>query len=146
IEQIIPLPEAEDYQVKVREQSEERRTAAKANRDTTQYLFMGNVYNKRKLVLAVINQHINKHSNMSFQELKESFPDELQGNFGVVALQEDAQKIFTNTGHKRYFIAEDEILLTSDNRKIAVSTQWGVGNINNFIDRAKEFGYQIEAQ
>lgn len=61
-----------------------------------------------------------------------------------MALQEDAHEIFTNTGHKRYFIAENEILLTSDNKIIAVSTQWGAGNINNFINQARELGYQIE--
>lgn len=33
IEQVIPLPEAEDYQVKVKKQLEERRVAAKANKD-----------------------------------------------------------------------------------------------------------------
>lgn len=147
IEQIIPLPEAEDYQVKVREQSEERRAAAKASRDrdTTRYLFIGNVYGKRQLVLAVITQHLKKHPNLTFQALKEDFPDRLQGK-GVVALLEDAQEIFTRTGHKRYFIAENEILITSDNEEVAVSNQWGVLNIPNFINRARELGYQIEAQ
>jgi hypothetical protein len=146
IEQIIPLPEAEDYQVKVREQSEERRAAAKeSSRDTTQYSFMGNLYGKNRLVLSVITQHIKKLPDMTFQELKEDFPDCLQGS-AVVVLLENAQEIFTRTGRKRHFISEGEILITSDNKKIAVSTQWGAGNINNFINRARELGYQIEAQ
>lgn len=147
IEQIIPLPEAEDYQVKVREQLEERRVAAKTSRDTTKYLFMGNVYNKRKLVLAVITQHIKQRPKLTFEALKEDFPDLLQGYFGVVTLQEEAQKSFTNTGHKRYFLAENEILTTlGDGKRIAVSTQWGVGNIDNLIEQARKLGYQIETQ
>jgi hypothetical protein len=146
IEQIIPLPEAEDYQVKVREQSEERRAAARdSSRDTTQYSFMGNVHGKNRLVLSVVTQHIKKRPDMTFQELKEDFPDCLQGR-GVVVLLENAEEIFTRTGHKRHFISEGEILITSDNKKIAVSTQWDARNINNFINRARELGYQIEAQ
>lgn len=146
IEQIIPLPEAEDYQVKVREQLEERRAAAKTSRDTTKYLFMGNVYNKRKLVLAVITRHIKEHPKLTFESLRQDFPDQLHSHFSVVVLQEKAQEIFTNTGHKRYFIAENEILDTSDGKKIAVCTQWGIGNINNFIEQARNLGYQIEKQ
>ena len=44
IEQIIPLPEAVDYQVGVREQIEERRAAAKSGKDKTRYIFMETVY------------------------------------------------------------------------------------------------------
>ena len=146
IEQIIPLPEAEDYQVKVREQLEERRAAAKTIKDTTKYLFMGNVYNKRKLVLAVITRHIKEHPELTFESLRQDFPARLHSHFSVVILQDKAQEIFINTGHKRYFIAENEILDTCDGKKIAVCTQWSIGNINNFIEQAQNLGYQIETQ
>lgn len=99
IEQIIPLPEAQDYQVKVREQLEERRAAAKTSKDTTKYLFMGNAYNKRKLVLAVITQHIKEHPELTFEALRKDFPDGLHSHFSVVVLQEKAQEIFIKLFH-----------------------------------------------
>ncbi|GAH34540.1 unnamed protein product, partial [marine sediment metagenome] len=39
IQQIIPLPEAENYQVKIRQKTEEQREARKSNRDYTKYIF-----------------------------------------------------------------------------------------------------------
>jgi hypothetical protein len=146
IEQIIPLPEAEDYQVKIREQSEERRAAARATRDNTRYSFMGTVYRKNKLVFAVVSQYLKEHPETTFDSLRQVFPDGLHRSYGVVALQEKAQRIFDDTGHKRYFIAEDEILTTRDGHKIAVCTQWGIGNIGSFLEIARDLGYQIEAQ
>jgi hypothetical protein len=146
IEQIIPLPEAEDYQVKVKEQTEERRAAAKAARDMTKYLFKGTAYRKNRLVLAVISQYCSEHPDTTLQKLKEVFPDFLQGALGVTSILEKAQEIVDRTDKKRHFLADSEILRTADNLEIAVCTQWGTGNIENFIDYAKKLGYQIEAE
>ncbi|BAU62842.1 hypothetical protein STA3757_01930 [Stanieria sp. NIES-3757] len=139
IDQIIPLPEAEDYQVKIREQSEERRAAAKASKDKTRYRFMENLYNKRRLVLAVITHYIKENSNITFENLKQIFPDELQGPLGVVALLKDVQN-----KTERYFL--DNILVTSDEKKFVVCHQWGIGNIGNFINKARELDYEIDSQ
>ena len=45
IEQIIPLPEAEEYQVKVREQASAQRAAASSSKDKTKYQFLGEPHN-----------------------------------------------------------------------------------------------------
>jgi hypothetical protein len=37
VQQIIPLPEVESYQVKIKQQSEERREARKSSKDHTRY-------------------------------------------------------------------------------------------------------------
>jgi hypothetical protein len=152
IEQIIPLPEAEDYQIQVREQTEERKAAAKAAKDMTKYLFNGIAYRKNRLVFAVINQYLAEYQDTTLQKLKEVFPDSLQGTLGVTATIEKAQEIFSKTSHKRHFLAENDILRTADGSEIAVCTEWGKGkagspgNIDNFIGCAKELGYQIEAE
>ncbi|MCZ7672866.1 MAG: hypothetical protein M5U34_39975 [Chloroflexi bacterium] len=49
VQQIIPLPEVESYQIKIKQQSEERREARKSSKDYTRYLFKGNSYNKKKI-------------------------------------------------------------------------------------------------
>lgn len=58
VQQIIPVPEAENYQVKIKQQIDERRDARQAEKDYTQYRFEGQTYNKRKLVLAVIKHWV----------------------------------------------------------------------------------------
>ena len=142
IQQIIPLPEAEEYQVKVREQSEERRAAAKSSKDLTQYEFMGNVYRKRHLVLAVISYYLQTHPETTFEEVRQVFPDSLHSSYGAIAPLEKAQAV----GPKRYFLNDDQILTTGDGCKIAVCNQWGIGNLIPFLEIAQRLGYQIEAQ
>lgn len=147
IEQIIPLPEAEDYQVRVREQVEERRASVKASRDMTKYLFMDKTYRKNKLVLAVISQYLSEHQDTTAQELKGKFPDYLQGGLGVTSSLETAKGIFERTNHKRHFLADDEVLKLADGSEIVVCNQWGAGNIENFIEWAqKNLGYSIQAE
>ncbi|MGG6242781.1 hypothetical protein ACQ4N7_29600 [Nodosilinea sp. AN01ver1] len=142
IEQIIPLPEAEEYQVRIREQAEAQRAAARSSRDTTQYEFLGQVYNKRNLVLAVVTQYLHDHPQTTLDELKQVFPDFLHRAFGVVApLAKALEK-----GQKRYFLSESQVLQTGDGQTVAVCNQWGIGNIGPFLDIAKQLGYEVTAQ
>lgn len=142
IEQIIPLPEAEEYQVRVREQAEAQRAAARSSRDMTKYEFQGNVYNKRNLVLAVITHHINTHKSLTLGELQQVFPDSLHRALGVVVTVEKAEE----KDPKRYFLDDSQILNTGDGHSIAICNQWGIGNIGPFLDIAKTLGYTITAQ
>jgi hypothetical protein len=141
IEQIIPLPEAEEYQVKVREQAEAKRAAAKSSKDTTQYRFLEGVYNKRQLVLAIVTQFVKEHPETTFEALRQVFPDHLHRSYGVVAELEQAQQ---KGGRKRYFLDEEQLLTTSDGLRIAVCNQWGIGNIGYILEIAKNQGYQID--
>lgn len=146
IEQIIPLPESEDYQVRIREQAEERRVAARSNRDISKYIFGGNIYGKNKLVHAVVSQYLQDRPDTTFDRLKEVFPDRLQGSSGVFTSFDKADDIFKRTSHKRHFLEDDKILLTADNIKIAVCNQWAVDNIEDFIKVAQKLEYKIEQQ
>jgi hypothetical protein len=146
IEQIIPLPESEDYQIQIREQSEERRAAVRGPRDKTKYKFNGLVCGKNKLVYAVVEQYLIDHPETTFDLLKQTFRDELQRTYGVFTLLEEAQNIFSKSGHKRHFLDDDEILTTGDEVEIAVCTQWSIGSIGGFLETARNLGYQIEEQ
>lgn len=141
IEQIIPLPEAEEYQIQVREQAEAKRAAAKSSKDTTRYQFFSKTYNKRKLVLAIVTRYLNEHPNASLDELHQVFPDTLHRSFGVVALLEKAQE---KGGRKRYFTDKEHLLVTGDRQTVAVCNQWGIDNISPIIGIAKSIGYQID--
>ena len=109
--------------------------------DYTQYLFEGNRYGKAKLVLAVVKAYVRDNPSINFSVLSSIFYDRLQGSAGVVKKPEEAKKIRADY-ECRYFIdsplyLQDEIVL--------VCNQWGIGNIGNFIKRANELGYKIDA-
>lgn len=142
VQQIIPLPEVEGYQIKIRQQSEERREARESQRDFTRYFFMGTQHNKRKLVLAVIQQWIKDNKPNTFPELSAAFP---QGNITVSIFTplSEAEKIFNRTKIPRHFLAENEIISLPDGSQYAISNQWGVGNMEEFVKQAKQIGFEI---
>ncbi|PLR76522.1 hypothetical protein CU633_15370, partial [Bacillus sp. V3-13] len=77
-------------------------------------------------------------------ELRKAFPHDLQGSSGVFVTKEEAIEKFERTGYKRHYIKDDELVKLGDENVIAVTTQWGKGNIYKFINRAREFGYKID--
>jgi len=107
-------------------------------RDKTKYLFEGSIYSKNRLVLAVVNSYVKKHSNTSFSILQKTFDKSLQGSLGVVTEYELVKNKLD--AKKRYFINEPILL---NNEKIVVCTQWGAFNINKFIIRAQELDFII---
>lgn len=143
VQQIIPLPEAESYQIKIKQQSEERRVARKSSKDYTRYLFQGNSFNKRKLVLAVIQQWISEKNPNSLLELLQAFPQEIRSGSLFVPVKE-AKEIYNRNSIYRHFLGDDEILKFPDASQYAVSNQWGKGSIEKFIYQAKKIGYEIE--
>ena len=79
IQQIIPLPEVRDYQVRAQQKSEERRnTDKKYSRVYSKYLFNGQEYNKRNLVLAVVKHHVLEKNINNFSTLNYDFPKTLR--------------------------------------------------------------------
>jgi hypothetical protein len=144
VQQIIPLPEAESYQIKIRQQSEERREVRESLKDFTQYRFEGGVYKKRKLVLAVIQSWCKTHCPNTLEVLLEAFPQSLQGS-ALMVPESEAKEIHERWNIPRHFLGEGEIITFSDNSRFAISNQWGKGNIENFIQKAQTLGFQIEA-
>lgn len=145
VQQVIPLPEAEEYQVRVREQSTERRIARSDTRDLTKYLFEGVRLHKRRLVLAIVKAYVRDHPNTSMEQLETVFPRKLQGSYGVFATLEHGREIQERTGNKRHLIEEGETVQLADGANIAVSGMWGADNLKRFLVCARELGYEIEA-
>ena len=135
VQQIIPLPEAESYQVKIKQQSEERREARQSSKDYTKYIFKNQSYNKRKLVLAVIQEWVATNKPKSFEELQKAFPQNLRTGGaslrggGLFAKLDEALDIYQRQKINRYFTGDEEVLAFENGEKYAVSNQWGKGNI-----------------
>ena len=111
-------------------------------KDSTKYNFHGKEYGKGRVVLEVIKRYVEDHPNITFSELERIFPKNCQGNTGVFSSLAVANDIYTRTGYKRHFFKPSE-LITVSNETIAVSNQWGIGNINEFISKAKAQNYLI---
>lgn len=142
IQQVIPLPEAKDYQIRAQKKAEERRENQKAlnSRDYSKYLFNGMELNKRKLVLELIKSHIKNKNIINFNDLLVDFPFELrQGR----KLYKHYDEVLHSNDETRYFIDNKDVLEFEDG-KYVISNQWGAGNIQNILDKADYLGYEIE--
>ena len=126
--------------INVVEQSDK---AVKGKRDTSKYTFNGKAHAKGRLVLAVVKDYVSKNPDTTFNELKKAFPNEWQaggaksGNRAVFVRLSDAEKLFEDKGHRRHFFKEGETIQLSD-EVIAVSNQWGIGNIGDFVDGSNQ--------
>jgi len=103
------------------------------NRDFSKFDFKGITYNKARLVNKVLKTIIESKPNITYAELERLIPQNLQGSIGVFTTSENAQEIFDRTGHKRYYLKSEELIELSDST-IATSTQWGIGNIEPFVN------------
>ena len=142
IQQVLPLPEAKDYQIRAQKKAEERREIQKNlnSKDYSKYLFNGLELNKRKLVLELIKTHIKNNNILSLEDLLFDFPQELRKGRKMYKRYDEG--IQTNDKN-RYFSEVDEVLDLTDG-KFVISNQWGAGNIQAILDRADELGYEIE--
>jgi len=102
-------------------------------------------FEEGKLALTVLQDYCSKNE-CTFNELKEIFPDEVQGDKDYIK-----QKIGGNTGvfdtlveakdREDYFALLDPI--TIKDATIVVSTCWGERNLPLFIEKAEAVGYTI---
>ena len=142
IQQVLPLPEAKDYQIRAQKKAEERREIQKNlnSKDYSKYLFNGLELNKRKLVLELIKTHIKNNNILSLEDLLFDFPQELRKGRKMYKRYDEV----TQTNDKNRYLSEvDEVLDLTDG-KFVISNQWGAGNIQAILDRADELGYEIE--
>jgi hypothetical protein len=109
-------------------------------RDTTKYSFKNHLYGKGKLVLAVVKDYVASNPKTTYDNLVKIFPKHLQGSIGVFNKLKDIQSKYKNKSHKRHFVQDPISLKDCD---IVVSTEWGAGNINDFIEQAISIGYSI---
>lgn len=137
---IIPLKEAEDYLISI-QKKEDRQLAFRRDlnntKDYTKYEFKGERYGKGRLVLAVMQDFVENNEETTLEELQAIFPKGLQHTMEVVVDGETASDV-NSKGYKRYYNQEDEVIRLNNGDKVFVSSQWGIGNIDNFIQKANE--------
>jgi hypothetical protein len=147
VQQVIPLPEAEEYQVKISLKSEQQKSIKESEKDYTRYdLYMGDVklsnLAKRNLVLQVVTRIVKR--NISPEDIAQKI--EWRKIWFAVdgeILSEDefldnAFKINPHFDKKRYFTKDEEII-TFGGKTYALSNQWGKRTLEAIDIIFKEF-------
>ena len=115
-------------------------------KDFSKYIFNGEIFVKRRLVLEVVRQYVEDYRPATFDELKEAFPDYLQGSLGVVKLIDEVSDKYKGIGGaKRYFVNENEIIRLPSGERAIVCTEWGAHDTEKFVGHVMaKFNYNIE--
>lgn len=108
-------------------------------RDYTKFTLDEISYPKNRFVHAVIQKYLHENPGTTYTELIKVFPHTLQGRETFTT-----EELALSKPDRRNFIKPEEILTTSDNVRLAVSTQWGAGNIERFVKHVQSsLKYQI---
>lgn len=140
--QLIRMKNKKDAEEKIEQESEDERVG----KNLDQYKLSGdeNLYGKGRLVLAVVKKYVSQNPGSTVEALKNIFPDEWQGRY-VVSGEDDSVWQDKKRFEHDFFWRQDEMLMLDDGKRAAVCRQWGVGNIYNFIDGIKKYGFTVEA-
>ena len=127
----------------------ERKPAPKAiendtvsTRDTSKYsIDGGEPLKKRRFVLAVVRKYVDSHPGITYEQLKERFPDSLSGSplHGVFRPYEEIQRKLQSQPDlvKRFFLGTEDLITLSDSTRLTVYNQWGK-HFQNFLKVAEQ--------
>lgn len=116
-------------------------------RDNTKYSIDGgtNYFGKNRIVREVIIRYLELHPKLTYCQLEQIFPDEMQGSYGVIrgldelhVMEHDRKDLET-----RYLMKEEELLKTADGVRFAVCNQWGAYNIPNIFRVMEKWGWNV---
>lgn len=133
-EQIIPVPEAEAYQIKFREKRAEEKKSQSGGRDYSQFRYKGENYNKRNLALVLLKEWIEMNSPANLAAILSVF-DRTIHRSGVAILWDDIKE----SRMKRYHSSDDATILLRSGECIAISNQWSIEGITRLINKMAEF-------
>ena len=110
--------------------------------DHTEYSIDGvDFFKKNSFVQALVREYVHQHPELTYAELEQIFPAELQGSFGVIQTLDYIRA--KNYNGRRYYTENDKVLRSSDGIMFAVSTQWSKNNLPRIIKLAKELGFSV---
>ena len=122
------------------------KTVTTSIKDKTKYEFENKTYGKGRLVLAVVHKYAEDNKGISFTDLQNAFPDDLQGSKGVVRLSKSVSDEDKGVGAvKRYFVKANEIIKLASGEEVLVSDQWGgADKMDKFIQHVTtKLNYKI---
>lgn len=112
-------------------------------KDTTKYSLDGgkSFYGKGKFVREVVSHFLSQNPNLTYNQLKQIFPDEYQGSYGVIRSKAELEssKQEKKDLNSRYEVARP--LTTKDGTEFVVCNQWGKYNIGNILRLIDKWGW-----
>lgn len=153
--QIIKIDISEKFKVQQNIESQEINNYSKeingqisskqSSKDKTKYTINNNGIKlpKNRFVLEFVREYLRKKPT-DYRSLKTIFQDEYQGSTGVINELQFVKQKYLNKGNKRHFMKDNEILVSSDNIKFVVSTEWKLDNVQNILKLAKREGFQVD--
>lgn len=98
---------------------------------------------KKPTVYHVVKSYVENNSGITFDQLQVAFPD--------AAAKPEYRKLvrrFEDVEEKewKYNRFDKRLIVLSDGQEVAVSTQWAVNNMKNFIRYATALGFEISAE
>lgn len=138
VQQIIPLPEVAEYQVKVSEKKRKERQARSDTRDWTRYdVTLGGrketglskryaIYQTFRYLVdqGLAPEKVAAHLGRPVDRCLISVAGEVNGDEFRLLMQNEREKSGRRFDHTRFFCADDE-LLRYENRTYACNNQWG---------------------
>ena len=116
-------------------------------RDNTKYSIDGgtNYFGKNRIVREIIIRYLELHPKLTYRQLEQIFPDEMQGSYGVVRSLDELHEMEHDRKdlETRYLMKEDELLKTADGVRFAVCNQWGAYNIPNIFRVMEKWGWNV---
>ena len=149
----VTFDKAEGFKMQVVEQADRKPTSTNkdsdsvSTRDTSRYsIDGGEPLKKRRFVLAVVRKYVEGHPGITYEQLKERFPDSLSGSplHGVFRPYEDIQQKLQNQPDlvKRFFLEPEDLITLSDGTRLTVYNQWGQ-HFANFLEVAQRL-HEVE--
>ena len=143
----------EGFNMQLVEQTERKQTSINKDadsvptRDTSKYsIDGGEPLKKRRFVLAVVRKYVEGHPGITYEQLKEQFPDSLSGSplHGVFRPYEEIQLKLQNQPDliKRFFLEPEDLITLSDGTRLTVYNQWGQ-HFTNFLEVAQQI-HEVE--
>ena len=149
----VTFDKAEGFKMQVVEQADRKPTSTNKDSDSvsTRYTSRysidgGEPLKKRRFVLAVVRKYVEGHPGITYEQLKERFPDSLSGSplHGVFRPYEDIQQKLQNQPDlvKRFFLEPEDLITLSDGTRLTVYNQWGQ-HFTNFLEVAQQL-HEVE--
>lgn len=110
------------------------------SKDRSKLIFNGKKYGKGRVVQAVIEKYVETHPNITSKQLEEAFPSTLH-SLGLIQPLVVAKR--KSKDHRRYFFKEP---LALKDKKVAICSEFGTGNIFPFLEQAKKLGFDIKSK
>jgi hypothetical protein len=115
----------------------------RTGRHTGKFIYKKVPYSKSACALKVVTDYVEKEKP-SLKQLKAVFPDDIVSRFGVVAELKAAQDL--SKDRARYHLREDQVLTTSDGKKVAVTNQWTVDRFARLCEAAAAVGLRVRPE